>query len=404
MAIPDSAFIPSPKPTRAAKELGAIGAAPPDGDLAPPLLPPLELPQESAPSDDVDDSFRPLLAALASLSSTRDAFTERGVEVSQLEVRLREVLGSIGVNFTSYLQHAQKAGVVDIREAANGRRHYVSIAQRFSSLVVQPSLSQSSSTLGSTSLSSMIPASQSLQWHRGEPATKGLNGAPKRNVVQPVKDVRNVVRSEESNTGAPSPVDYEALISGVLEQDNETGGMDWPSSENGDASELSKISHSFMFDPFANATHLGPEPLFADSVSYSANEKRSSKTEDKSPWQSSPHDSPWTGIRPNPAGGIPSSLSFADMSLLRPTTLSQASERSPWPPQSGPGCARSDSLPSFGSRPGPPGLSLGGQVNANAKPWVPSKAADWGGGLGSTELSSSIEWLNVASKTTAKPQ
>jgi hypothetical protein len=399
--------------------------------MAPAMLPPIGAPTaqsydvSSHSDDDVDDSFRPLLAALASLSSRHDVTAEKGVEMSQLEVRLREVLIFTGVNFTSYLQHAQKAGLVTIRQAANGQRHYVSIARRFASLVVRPSvLSESSSTMfGSTSVGSMIPASQSLQWHRGHAGSNGQQPTMSQSNLKVATALSEVAETDNVPT---SPLDYEALISGVLDHDGD--GSDWASRQSGDTSDLNKITHSFMFDPFASATHLGPEPLFADSVPLSAEDSaQRSRSMSKahgpapgSPWRGSPkrpqQENLEPSLRPNPVGGILSSFSFADMSMLQSSGLgvhgaSAGSNRSPWPDQrGGTGCQRADSLPSFGTSTPPPGLSprlsrAGGRMPSS--PWQSdakaSPSSGWAGsGFGTPELSSSIEWLNIASKTEKK--
>ena len=82
--------------------VGAFGSMPsPFGVdmLAPMKLPPVGA-SEAAMSE-VDAVFRPLMAALASLSTTPDAYTERGVEMSLLAARLRPVLGNIGIKCKS---------------------------------------------------------------------------------------------------------------------------------------------------------------------------------------------------------------------------------------------------------------------------------------------------------------
>eukprot|EP00038_Savillea_parva_P008054 m.174366 g.174366 ORF g.174366 m.174366 type:complete len:962 (-) comp13823_c0_seq1:300-3185(-) len=410
--------------------------------MAPATLPPLGggssvATFDTGGSDDVDSAFRPLLAALASLSSTSTAFAERGVDINQLEVRMQEVLSFTGVNFKSYIQHAQKAGIIDIRDAKNGHQRFVSIARRFASLVVQPpppSISESSSQLfGSASMGSMIPASQSLQWHRGSHAHARATAAAmaarsQPTIGHPSNRMQDVIQQETKKTGAASPLDYEALVSDVIS-----------SPEVGDSSELNRISHSFMFDPFASANHLGPEPLFGHNdarptrtLSNKAPGTPTSTMTSKAPgtptssaggsalWQASHGpgalggDAWSTGIRPNPMGGIPSSVSFADMSMLRTSTLNSNSGSAgggasangssagglPWPSSRVGNCPRSDSLPSFGSfgsRPGPPGLGRSGQVPSD--PWLSKPVPQWAtspGPDGSGGLSSSIDWLNIA--------
>lgn len=77
----------------------ASGSSPFGVEMAPSALPPIGA--SDAAMSEVDAVFRPLMAALASLSTTPDAYTERGVEMSLLAARLRPVLGHIGIKCKS---------------------------------------------------------------------------------------------------------------------------------------------------------------------------------------------------------------------------------------------------------------------------------------------------------------
>mmetsp|Transcript_26382 Transcript_26382/g.69330 ORF Transcript_26382/g.69330 Transcript_26382/m.69330 type:complete len:921 (+) Transcript_26382:99-2861(+) len=369
--------------------------------------------------DDVESAFRPLLAALASLSSTRDAYADRGVEVTQLERRLHEVLSMLGVEFMPYLQHAQRAGIVTLREGANGHLTYVSFAKRLSSLVVRPPDSFSSSgACGSMSLSSMVPSSQSLQWHRG---THGFQGKAAAGLAPTSKDLSDVIQQEQAKTGATSPLDYESIVSGVLDtEDDKT------------ASDIVKISDSLLFDPFASGTHLGPEPLFMGNSPKAPARKPDAigthlwqeplfmRSSPKAPapkadaisappaqlpslkgaWQGPTCDASWAGLRPYPPGGIPSSLSLGFPTVPKVSANALGGSSTPWPDAStGSAMPRSDSLPTFRTR-APPGL--GGVNRAPADSLAAAGGSPAWLNPKTTDATSSLEWLNIAANNNPK--
>lgn len=79
--------------------------------------------------EEIDLLFRPLMAALCSF--TDQGKHEGGVELSQLASRLRPILDIVGLKCKAYATHAMNRGFITMRQSANRKQHYVSIAPAY---------------------------------------------------------------------------------------------------------------------------------------------------------------------------------------------------------------------------------------------------------------------------------
>ena len=79
--------------------------------------------------EEIDLLFRPLMAALCSFND--QGKHEGGVELSQLASRLRPILDIVGLKCKAYATHAMNRGFITMRQSANRKQHYVSIAPAY---------------------------------------------------------------------------------------------------------------------------------------------------------------------------------------------------------------------------------------------------------------------------------
>lgn len=330
-----------------------------------------------------------------------------------------------------------EAGLVEIRQSANRKSQYVSVAPRFSALVVRPQQeSMSSSSLyNSPSTDHMaISSSQSLHgWGFNGSSTESRRGGGASGFVGPIGSVGQAQSlpslSQQSSRGGMrgvketlSEVD-ESFDAGVMFDSSYDAVLNGLEDGDDEVTDLSKILNSFLIDPFSTSggqNTLGPEPLFpGESINVDSqpgaigDKRRTPMPTSNSPWGSNSNsktpespwagpwangDSVWSGSRRVPSGGIQSSLSFAAMPAAPPIKLT--SEDLPWPVKADAVTVpHTSSLPAFRTS-GPPGLSTSG---AGATWLSTAPAADWTNpSLTTAELTASMDWLTVAPKQTSR--
>lgn len=238
---------------------------------------------------DVDQVFRPLMAALCSFSGNWEHYAEHGVELSQLAVRLRPVIETIGpggLKCKAYVTHARDRGLVVIRQSVNKKQHYVSIAPKYSHLLAQPSQQFSASNPYFGKVSNGAWSTPDFAALKQVPLSKAsLLSANLLQSSEPAEPAEpTLIESDFSASGHGQRFEFEAMLNGIMGQGDEEIGPPEKGGIAGDPTLLTQISDSFHSDPFSIDGAQYQEPLFPTQ------EMQSGVTND--PWASTPASHP----------------------------------------------------------------------------------------------------------------
>lgn len=218
---------------------------------------------------DVDQVFRPLMAALCSFSGNWEHYAEHGVELSQLAVRLRpviETIGAGGLKCKTYVTHARDRGLVVIRQSVNKKQHYVSIAPKYSHLLAQPSQQFTASDPYFDKVSNGAWSTPDYVALKQLPLSKAsLQSANLLHSAEPGEPAEpTLIESDFSASGHGQPFEFEAMLNGMMGQDDDQIGPPEKGGIAGEPTLLTQISDSFHSDPFSDGAQGAQyqEPLF----------------------------------------------------------------------------------------------------------------------------------------------